>query len=83
VSDVAQARDVEDVGMQDLVQACLLRLINGTWTVQPDEVRQACPGADSRDVERAVDQLLEVALIAETSTGVELTERGRAKVHVP
>ena len=78
-----------DQGMVELVQATVLRLVLRTSTVDPDVVRSECPGADLRDIERAVQLLVQADMIlvpaactefGGTIVGVELTEHGRARL---
>jgi hypothetical protein len=78
-----------DQGMVELVQASVLRLVDRTSTVDPDVVWSECPGADLRDLERAVQLLVQEDMILVPATGTEvtgtivgvrLTEDGRARL---
>ena len=75
--------------MVALVQASVLRIVDRTSTLDPDVVRSECPGADLRDVERAVQLLVQADMIlvspasralTGTIVGVALTEHGRARL---
>jgi hypothetical protein len=76
-----------DLGMQRLIRSTILRLIDRTpGVIDPAVVRNQCPGADSRDIQRAMELLVTDGLIAlpspsadHTGTwrGVHLTELGR------
>jgi hypothetical protein len=77
--------------MVELVQASILRLVDRTSTVDPDVVQSECPGADLRDLERAVQLLMQTDMIVVPATsrgftgtvvGVGLTENGRARLAV-
>ena len=75
--------------MQDVVQAAVLRLADRSSTVNPDDIRLECPGADPRDVARAVALLMDDDMIVVPPTsagftgtlvGVSLTEHGAARL---
>jgi len=78
-----------DHDFQGTVQAAVLRMVAEQAAVHPARIRRDCPGADARDVSRAIELLVEGGYIVvpvppATATSavapIELTEHGRARL---
>jgi hypothetical protein len=81
-----------DNDFQAIVQAAVLRMVAEQAAVHPARIRRDCPGADARDVSRAIQLLVEGGYIvvpvppatpSSAIAPVELTERGRARLGGP
>jgi hypothetical protein len=81
-----------DHGFQGIVQTAVLRMVAEQAAVHPARIRHDCPGADARDVSRAIQLLVEGGYImvpvppatpGSAVAPVALTERRIARLGEP